>query len=537
MIHSTKALADIHNHVATFLDAFQSIKKSLNEISVLDRCNDETHLARSFACQDAYIADAIHQLEHVIPSLTTPVGKIWSTFSVLGERCNAVAPINHLPNEILINIFDILCTPEFSAPTVDWSDDRVRQSYAISSIVSVSGVCKRWQKIVVEAPSLWGRVEIRDPPYTVAKLCVERSRDVPLTVDMRGDWDADAVAEAFMPSASRWKELSLECLGSVRAGHLISRFNAECDRSSAPLLRVFTLWRESIVGFYGDSGPPEELTCLPLASQLHSLIIKSVPFPSAASTCIRLTNLSISYTEIAVPMFGSALLACTELHTLHLLRVRHDTSTYTSPLVPAILPYLHDLKVEDNTIKISDCVFLRIRAPDLHTLSIRGSYCVDVGTAGGHIGGGHTHPVAQFMEQHTTIQILEIPTYLEEAVFDASVALPDVRTLILEDRISDINFSRHLLYEIPAHAFPQLSELRIESRDYGVLPAIQDFVSTRARVQEGTAPLALSIDCSANWSKREDVERIRAWLAEHTQLKSWSCPVWVSTHTHPPIFK
>ncbi|KDQ21092.1 hypothetical protein BOTBODRAFT_169746 [Botryobasidium botryosum FD-172 SS1] len=519
MAHSTKTLADIHNHVDTLLHAFQNIRDSLGVISELGPCTNETHIARSFACQDTSIANAIHQLKRVIPSLATPVDEIRSSFSVLNERCNAVVPINQLPNEILISIFNLLRRPEYAVRLrLSWT---YNEPYAISGIVRASRVCKHWRNIAFETPGLWDRVEIRNSAYAVAKLCVKRSRDVPLIVDMRGDWDADAVAEAVGPSAPRWKDLSLECLESARADHLISRFNTECDGSPLPpLLRAFTLWRENrAFERYDGLGPPEEITCLPLASQLRSLIIKSVPFPSVTSTCTRLTSLSISHTQIAAPLLHSVLLACTQLHTLHLSQVLYGAPTNFSPFVPATLPHLHDLKVEHTASEISDRVFSCVRAPALHTLSIGGPYLTDKGNTHGQ----SMHPLAQFTERHASIQILAISTPLGKTALDASAALPHVRTLILEDCAMNPNHFRHYLHEIPIHAFPQISELRVKLL-YQFLPAVQQFVHTRAQAQKEAPRLTLYLTCLGERGNRKVVEQVRAWLAENTQLKLWNCP-------------
>ncbi|KDQ21093.1 hypothetical protein BOTBODRAFT_328302 [Botryobasidium botryosum FD-172 SS1] len=165
------------------------------------------------------------------------MNEIRPVFSVLNKRCNAVVPVSQLPDEILINIFDILRMPDYVGPRETWS-----YFHATLSVVRALSVCRRWRKIVVETPRLWERVEICDPAYAIAELYVERSRNIPLIVDIRGDWDADNIVGAFIPSAPRWRELMLDCSTSARADHLISRFNAECDRSPlAPLLRALTL--------------------------------------------------------------------------------------------------------------------------------------------------------------------------------------------------------------------------------------------------------------------------------------------------------
>ena len=97
--------------------------------------------------------------------------------AVLSLR-NEFSPINRLPTESLMNIFDIVCTQ-------DQGDTRARAHHA----TTLAQVCSHWRSDVISTPLLWSTIHIsRKTRPQFISLCLERSGDVPLeiTLEMRG---------------------------------------------------------------------------------------------------------------------------------------------------------------------------------------------------------------------------------------------------------------------------------------------------------------------------------------------------------------
>ncbi|TFK96507.1 hypothetical protein BDV98DRAFT_576028 [Pterulicium gracile] len=81
---------------------------------------------------------AIERLQYLYSSLCSAVTK----------HSSFLAPINHLPNDILLIIFDFLHKDIYSGRYAMWS---------------VSAVCKRWRGLSVSRAQLW--TELTHPAY------------------------------------------------------------------------------------------------------------------------------------------------------------------------------------------------------------------------------------------------------------------------------------------------------------------------------------------------------------------------------------
>ncbi|KAI5983295.1 hypothetical protein EDD15DRAFT_1905266 [Pisolithus albus] len=114
--------------------------------------------------------------------------------AVLDEfvKASAVPYIDRLPNELLAEIFLLLI------------DERRR-------LVSVS---RRWRAVICDTGKMWGEIDLEYDSPTMQKLCLERSRDAPLTLTIREPRPLDV----FLPHANRWHTLSvLHCTeGTLR---------------------------------------------------------------------------------------------------------------------------------------------------------------------------------------------------------------------------------------------------------------------------------------------------------------------------------
>lgn len=97
--------------------------------------------------------------------------------AVLSLR-NEFSPINRLPTESLIHIFDLIC-----APGRDESHSHARHATTLAQ------VCSHWRSNTISTPLLWSTIHIsrKIRPQLIA-LSLERSKDVPLEIilEIRG---------------------------------------------------------------------------------------------------------------------------------------------------------------------------------------------------------------------------------------------------------------------------------------------------------------------------------------------------------------
>jgi hypothetical protein len=93
-------------------------------------------------------------------------------------RRNALAPLCHLPTEILLDILDLLAPHIHTShgEYMDWRRGRGRVAW-----VGVMGVCTRMRSLVLNTPRLWADVDLnRHEEWT--RLCLERSISSPLQI-------------------------------------------------------------------------------------------------------------------------------------------------------------------------------------------------------------------------------------------------------------------------------------------------------------------------------------------------------------------
>ncbi|KAH9927438.1 uncharacterized protein BXZ73DRAFT_48775, partial [Epithele typhae] len=71
---------------------------------------------------------------------------------------NAYAPINRVPNEILVLIFENIPVPKFYT---EWLDS---PSVSTKDLIPITHVCRRWRDVALSAHFLWS--SIHDMPVT-----------------------------------------------------------------------------------------------------------------------------------------------------------------------------------------------------------------------------------------------------------------------------------------------------------------------------------------------------------------------------------
>lgn len=137
MLHSTCGIVELFNQLDTLLTALRGVASSLNKIE-FKNCQDTSHSHPRNLC-DTQIRDGLSRLGHALPALLAHDDERRSIHTAIHDRCNIVAPIDHIPDEIIVHIFQL-------PPVSDQGCDA-------SVIIGVSGVCQWWRAIAVGIPS------------------------------------------------------------------------------------------------------------------------------------------------------------------------------------------------------------------------------------------------------------------------------------------------------------------------------------------------------------------------------------------------
>ncbi|KAJ3540378.1 hypothetical protein NMY22_g4320 [Coprinellus aureogranulatus] len=100
-------------------------------------------------------------------SKTSPQADIFASI----HRRNASLPVNRLPPEILLTIFEILKT---------YAKEEQGNGEPPLSWFRVTFVCRRWRTIALDSPSLWTTIDCMNP--AVADVMLARSKNALLDV-------------------------------------------------------------------------------------------------------------------------------------------------------------------------------------------------------------------------------------------------------------------------------------------------------------------------------------------------------------------
>lgn len=152
----------------------------------------------------------LHDTEKAIEALESSLGLDQSddhlaqrTIQMKRDR-NSLVPINQLPAELLISIFQTLL---FSLSRIHPYRNHLSQLKAISS------VSWWWNTIIMDAAVLWAVVESRTPT-DLLPVVLRRSRDCPLKITLHefrnSKRDFELLLETVFSNINRWKTVSID---------------------------------------------------------------------------------------------------------------------------------------------------------------------------------------------------------------------------------------------------------------------------------------------------------------------------------------
>ncbi|KAI0919574.1 hypothetical protein AcV5_001604 [Taiwanofungus camphoratus] len=181
---------------------------------------------------------------------------------------NSTAPINRLPNELLVDIFS-----------------NVKGSSRYMAWIKLTHVCRSWRELALATPLLWTTVSVeKGLPFVHA--CLNRSGDVPVDIAARGYvTDVLPLINTIFPHACHIRTLKFWALSEHATDTLISEF-----KTPMPKLEELTV--------HGHSGKTSNPFLFdPTDDQfprLRVLSLKRVVIPGTSSILEGLVRLELS---------------------------------------------------------------------------------------------------------------------------------------------------------------------------------------------------------------------------------------------------
>ncbi|KIJ62918.1 hypothetical protein HYDPIDRAFT_114044 [Hydnomerulius pinastri MD-312] len=172
-----------------------------------------SELCESYAESDDLLAKTqaeVRELEVMEMELAARLDAVRSSLNAKRQEAaslhNRSAPINSIPNEMLLAIFEnAVCSQ-----TYHWIPLPVE--------VAVSRVCRRWRALAVHSPKLWTRICVAPGHDLIPRAHLSRSRELPLDVTFQEMLTSDAGSPGLINysdvqtsvlASARWQSLSI----------------------------------------------------------------------------------------------------------------------------------------------------------------------------------------------------------------------------------------------------------------------------------------------------------------------------------------
>ncbi|KAG8952226.1 hypothetical protein FRC04_004933 [Tulasnella sp. 424] len=120
------------------------------------------------------------------------------------RKRNSLVPINQLPVELLISIFQTL---------LFWTHRYYRYESHLSELKAISSVSWWWNTIIMDAAVLWAVIE-SSTPTDLLPVILRRSKDCPLEITLQElnnrNRDHQLLLETAFSNINRWKKVSID---------------------------------------------------------------------------------------------------------------------------------------------------------------------------------------------------------------------------------------------------------------------------------------------------------------------------------------
>ena len=148
---------------------------------------------------------------------------------VLARRQNTEPTINRIPIELLAYILKLASTADTDTPG--------------HRIITLSLVCFHWRQTALGFPSLWNTIHLREGAihdFQLATLCLERSKDAPLSIIISTLFRGEQISNFFAPYSNRIESVSI-CVPFKCSSYDVPRFLLSTCGFLAPRLKCLRL--------------------------------------------------------------------------------------------------------------------------------------------------------------------------------------------------------------------------------------------------------------------------------------------------------
>lgn len=181
----------------------------------------------------------------------------------LRSRINALSPLDRLPPEVLLNIFELFVHPSCNDSVLHLnSDERISTPVRTRQLLTITHVCRRWREVSLNTATLWTRADDFKPAQLDAFL--ERSRDAAISLHLQAE-RAGTLTRFLAKCGHRLKHLDITLhTDSLSRVPTLQAFRA-------PNLQSLTLVSQEDLDV--DPGDPEPVLFCDRVSSLRALAV------------------------------------------------------------------------------------------------------------------------------------------------------------------------------------------------------------------------------------------------------------------------
>ncbi|KDQ16333.1 hypothetical protein BOTBODRAFT_260256 [Botryobasidium botryosum FD-172 SS1] len=533
-------IAELARALAVLLAASQAVATLLNHDTsdILESKPTNEH-----ASMKAFLIKARDMQQPLLAMMD----QIRTTLNAARQQCYQVAPINRLPDEILIQIFH---SPPFTRDDI--------HKYRQSNAILVSSVCHRWRQLATQTGSLWSTIHFQKPLthhsitgdridrlglseadefLNVARLCLQRSNDCGLEI-IFGDIHHmstelfTAAVDLVLPAFSRWEALEFNgwICDEDQMHQVLSGFLNCCYQNPSQSLRLQSFHFIRACKRTPDSLEKKLLAILDIAP-IRSLELGAIKPVLPASVAQSLTYLSLErcYDEMNItPLdLDMVLRQCTRLRSIKINRVdiRDGSLPVTMP-TKVILPHLEEIfLVQSGPTFTPMFIYQNVVASSLESFVI-----LVPGTSNSDQEAQRLlyDAMVSFLGSTPSIRSFTYANLPGTHLANALRVLPQLITLTFGlgeyswDYVGQMTF-----VPPPLEVCPQLAELQIDTRETNVfsgifgLVALKHFLEARSTLP-GVVPLrALTIKYGLEHLQAgygEELLVLKEWFSSRVEL-------------------
>jgi hypothetical protein len=308
-----------------------------------------------------------------------------ATLNQIRNRSDVLVPINKLPSEILVSIFQF-STWAGSCGQYDLSATSIEQHHSATTLFSLTSICTHWRSILIHTPSFWSHARIQLETETErglelncnrVQLCFQRAQHLPLCVGLEGQLDSQSVsmiADCLRPYIGNMKSLKLADIGDFDIlGQFLSFWLANGQAGSVQNLLVWRNGRKRRFCKLQSIDKPSQGTIDSFLQPIRVLRLNGAHFDWDSPAYCGLVMLHVGSLDIlASPTLGDilgVLAACPQLKILQLYNMSIRAGDQDD-LQPMDLP---ELKVLDLSRLDSEgvCLLLPMIHPQSEDFGVR----------------------------------------------------------------------------------------------------------------------------------------------------------------------